>query len=217
MRILSLILCLFLSCQVYGADETYRLMVFGDSLSVGHRLPVKDSFYRRLEDALHDKGYKNVTVLNASKSGETTAGGLKRVANALNKKPDAVILELGSNDAIAGTSISTIQKNLESIITSFRQKNVPVMLIGMRIPPFKDPAYSQQFTAMYNNLAKKYNLILYPYFMKDVIRIRPVSLSYDTTYVLNDNVHPNAKGVQLMVKNVLPDVIKFLNQNGVRK
>ncbi|MGN1062937.1 MAG: arylesterase [Alphaproteobacteria bacterium] len=216
MRFLTLILGLFLVCQVQAAD-TYRLMVFGDSLSAGYRLPVKEAFYTRLEMALHEKGYKNVAVLNASRSGETTTGGLQRFNTALRQKPDAVILELGINDALQGVAVETIQQNLEILIDSFLKNQIPVMLIGMQLPPLHNPAYSQNFAKMYQTIAKKYQLVFYPFFMKDVIRLKAGALTFDTTYVLSDNVHPNAAGVQIMVDNVLPDVITFLRQNGVKK
>ncbi len=199
------------------AQNPYRLMVFGDSLSAGYRLPSHEAFYSKLQSSLHNNGYRNVTVIHFSKSGETTTGGLSKLPQALSQHPDAVLLELGVNDALRGVQIETIRNNLQQMIDQFKKAGISVMLIGMQIPPIKNPVYAGQFATMYNTLAQKNGLILYPFFMKGVLNYKSVLNGQKSNYTLGDNLHPNAKGIDIMVKNILPDVIKFLRQNGVKR
>lgn len=215
MRFLCVIMAVFFVSMSAVAD--YRLMIFGDSLSAGYKLPVKDAFYTKLEQALHKQGYTNVYVLNESKSGETTAGGLRRLSSALAKKPDAILLELGANDMLKGGSVNTARDNLQKMIDEIEQHNIPVMLIGMELPSVFKPALGRAFANMYTDLSKKNGLILYPHFMKDVLVVNPRTWMVDKTYILSDGVHPNKDGVDIMVKNVLPSVIKFLDENGVHR
>ena len=105
-------------------EESFRLMVFGDSLSAGYRLQPQEAFYSRLEDALNAKGYDNVKVINASISGNTTAQGLARVDKAIEQKPHAVLLELGINDVLQGLSLQKAEENLEQII---QMSALPIM------------------------------------------------------------------------------------------
>lgn len=194
-----------------AADVPFRLMVFGDSLSAGYNLPASDAFYTQLEHALQNKGYKNVKVVNASRAGETTSGALGRVATELTGRPDAVLVELGINDAFRQTPVPTIQSNLEKIVVTFKESGVPVMLIGMQAPLTMAGAYQQEFSAMYGNVAKKYDLFLYPFFMDGLFGSFS-SLNAVSPYLQPDRAHPTAQGVAMMVKNILPTVEKFLRQ-----
>lgn len=212
MRFCFLMLCFLLPCMAWATD--FRLMVYGDSLSAGYKLSKKDAFYAQLEEKLKSKGYA-VTVINASRSGETTAGGLKKQASAINQKPDAVLLELGVNDAIRNISIDTTHQNLKAIIEAFQKNKIPVLLIGMQSPPNRSSAYRQQFVQMYRDLANQYDLILYPFFMKGIFNTGFGSVLPASDKVLSDSVHPNAKGVQVMVDNILPTIERFLVQQGV--
>lgn len=214
--IITLFLGIF--CAVSAmAQNPYRLMVFGDSLSAGYRLPPQEAFYSKLQSALYNNGYRNVMVIHYSKSGETTTGGLSRLSQALSQHPDAVLLELGVNDALREVPIETIRTHLQNLIDQFEKAGVAVMLVGMQIPPIKNPLYAGQFSKMYSTLAKRNGLILYPFFMKDVLNYKSILTGQKSNYTLGDNLHPNAKGVDVMVKNILPDVIKFLHQNGVKR
>lgn len=191
--------------------EPFHLMVMGDSLSVGHGLSKKEAFYSRLEQALAEK-YDNIRVLNFSRSGETAAGGVRKIQQALAQRPDAVLLELGINDALRDENITAIQENLQKIIDAFRKNHIPVMLIGMQVPFVKPAPYAQQFKKMYADLAAKNNLILYPFFMEGVFRgTGLIAMQMPNDNLLSDHVHPSAKGVGIMVENVLPSVEKFLD------
>lgn len=210
MRIFLMILCLFLSFSkgVQAQDGTFNLMIFGDSLSAGYKLSAEDSFYSQLQKTLLDKGYDNVKVINASVVGDTTQRGLDRIDRALAQNPHAVLLELGINDMLQGASLATTRSNLEKIIGTFQDNNVSVMLVGMMAPPQASYEGRTEFTQMYKDLAKKYDLTFYPFFMEGVIK--QTFGVYSTKYLLDDGAHPNAQGVQIMVKNIYPTVEKFL-------
>lgn len=194
--------------------EPYRLAIYGDSLSAGYRLQPQDAFYTQLEKALQKRGY-NVNVLNVSRSGETTWGGVQRLPSLIGQKPNGVILELGINDAIRNVALASTEQNLETIITRLRENNIPVLLVGMKSVPTRIPTYQQNFEKMYQNLAQEYNLILYPFFMKGIIDTFLGQAVVPSANFLSDNMHPSAKGIQIMVENILPTVERFLKENGV--
>ena len=202
---------LFLLCTCFWVTvvlaNPIKLMVFGDSLSVGHHLPQEDSFYFQLEKALQKDGF-DVQTLNYSKSGETSTGGLAKVSEAIEMQPDAVLLELGINDAFQRVKISTVQQNLQEIINSFLKNNIPVLLIGMEAPILMDLTYRSAFKNMYQTLAKDNNLLLYPFFMNGLWKTNGAHMNLD--YFLSDLIHPSAQGVEIMTQNILPTVKKFL-------
>ena len=194
--------------------EPYRLAVYGDSLSAGYRLMPQDSFCSQLETALRQKGY-DVIVLNVSRGGETTWGGVQRLPSLLNRKPDGVILELGLNDSRRHVALSSTEENLKLIITRLQENHIPVLLVGMESILLRIPRYRQDFKQMYQRLARQYHLPFYPFFMKGIINTfvgEPIGLPEN--FMLND-LHPNAKGIQIMVDNILPTVERFLKENGV--
>lgn len=195
--------------------KTYRLMIFGDSLSAGYKLPKDQSFAVQLQKALNEAGYTQVKVINKSRSGETTGGGLKRQMNALSEKPNGVILELGINDILRGNSIATITKNLSDLIQNFQSNNVAVLLAGMKAPPITEPVYARQFEAMYYSLAQKYKVELYPFFMQGIFEAAGNQYEQAYSYLNPDHVHPSDKGVDLMVRHMLPRIITFLKQQKV--
>ena len=216
---MRLIVCLVIICVSLAVaaapQESFRLAVFGDSLAAGHGLPESDAFYTRLQEALTVKGY-HVLVYNASKTGETAQGGVERLDSLLESQPDAVLLELGVNDAIQGRPLIDIRANLQFIITTLKENQIPVMLIGMEAPPTRPKAYRRNFFKMYKELASKNNLVLYPFFMDGIFRLQPGSPLPTSDKVLGDGVHPNADGVRLMTQNILPSVEKFLKKNQLR-
>ena len=192
----------------------YTLVVFGDSLSNGHRLPKSDAFYTQLEGTLKSKGY-SVRVLNASKSGETTAGGVRKVDALLSQKPDGVILELGVNDSFRNTPISAIKGNLQSLIDTFKDHQIPVLLVGMKTTPNKSATYQGQFEEMYRELADENNLILYPFFMDGIFDVSDMNFGQQNDYLIPKDIHPNAQGVAVMVRGILPTVERFLIEQGI--
>ncbi len=210
-----LTLALSLNVNAQERAKTYKLMIFGDSLSVGHRLPKEDSFPSQLQKVLEQKGYTQVEVINNSKSGETTAGGLKRQKKALTQHPNGVLLELGINDVFRGVSVDKITKNLSDLIENFQKDKVSVLLAGMKAPPVTEPTYAAQFFEMYASLAQKYHLVYYPFFMQGIFEAAGNQIPQTAPYMLADKIHPNATGVDLTVQHILPSVQTFLNQQGI--
>lgn len=179
-----------------GADPV-RLMVLGDSLAAGYGLAPEDGFTAQLEEALSERGHA-VEVLNAGVSGDTSRGGLSRLDWALADDPDAVIVELGSNDGLRGLDPAATKANLRAIIDRLKQEDLPVLLAGMYAPPNLGREYAEDFNPIYPELAKAEDVALYPFFL-DGVAAEP-ALNQD------DGMHPNAKGVAEIVERILPAV-----------
>jgi acyl-CoA thioesterase-1 len=177
------------------------IVLFGDSLIAGYGLPKDDGFAPNLAGALEKAGHP-ARVINSGVSGDTTAAGLARLDWALADQPDLVVLELGANDALRGVEPSETRENLEEIITKLQARNIAVLLVGMMAPPNMGKEYGAEFNAIFPDLARKYDVPLYPFFL-DGIAAQPA---------LNqgDGMHPNAKGVDIIVKRIMPSVIDAL-------
>jgi acyl-CoA thioesterase-1 len=178
---------------------------FGDSLMAGYRLGPSESFADKLQAALKKDGY-DVTVANAGVSGDTTADGLARLDWSGPAGTDWVILELGANDMLRGIDPALTRKNLETIIERLKKRGIEVLLLGMKAAPNLGPDYQKAFDAIYPDLAAKYSLPFYPFFLDGVAGHRDLQL--------DDGMHPNAKGVDRMVEGVLPTVEKALGKPG---
>ncbi|MEQ9170016.1 MAG: arylesterase [Rhodospirillales bacterium] len=184
-----------------GAAPPLRLLVLGDSLTAGYGLNAEDGFTAQLQAALKTEG-RDVTVLNAGVSGDTTAGGRARIGWALGDKPDAVIVELGANDGLRGLDPKATFDNLDAVISDIRTAGLPVLLTGMLAPPNLGRDYADDFNAVYPRLAEKHDVLFYPFFLAGVAA-RP-ELNQD------DGIHPNAKGVAAVVARILPYVLDLL-------
>ena len=178
-----------------------KLVVLGDSLSAGLGLPAADAFPAQLEKALKDKGL-NVAIGNAGVSGDTTSGGLDRLDWSVPEGTRGVILELGANDALRGTSPEVTRTALDDIIKRLTARHVAVLLCGMLSPPNYGADYPAQFNAIYPDLAKSFGVPLYPFFLQGV--------AADAKLNQADGMHPTAEGVEIIVKNILPAVQAFL-------
>lgn len=182
-------------------DKPLQLVGLGDSLMAGYQLPPSDSYTAQLETALKAKGI-NVTITNAGVSGDTSSGGLARAEWSVPDGTDGVILELGANDALRGISPADTEKNLEAIIDGFKKRNIPVLLVGIIAPPNMGDDYAKRFNPIYEDLAQKHSLPLYPFFLDGVV--------LDQKLQLEDRMHPNTQGVALMVEKSLPTVEAFV-------
>lgn len=180
-----------------------RIVVFGDSLVAGLRLKTSDAFPAQLERALKAKGHV-VEVINAGVSGDTTAGGLERVRWAVPDKTDAVILELGANDALRGLDPARAKANLDKIITALKATGARVLLAGMVAPGNLGEGYTQTFNAIYPALASKHGVLLYPFFLDGI--------ALNAQFNLDDGIHPNPKGVAEITKRILPTVEQLIEQ-----
>lgn len=181
--------------------EAISLVGFGDSLMAGYQLPPEDAFPARLEKALKAKGLE-VTIANAGVSGDTSSGGLARIDWSVPDGTRGVILELGANDALRGIAPEETRKNLEAMITRLKERGIAVLLAGMMAPPNMGADYAARFNPIYLELAEKYGLELYPFFLDGVVT--------EPGLKLEDGMHPNGDGVGVMVEKALPIVERFL-------
>jgi acyl-CoA thioesterase-1 len=187
-----------------AAPETGRplkLVAFGDSLTAGYGLPQAAAFPTVLQAALTERGHK-VEIANAGVSGDTAPGGLDRLDWSVPDGTDAVILELGANDMLRGADPAATKQALETIITRLKARQIPVLLAGMFAARNLGPDYIARFDAIYPDLAKRYDLVLYPFFLDGV--------TGEAGLALPDGLHPNAEGVRLIVERILPTVETFL-------
>lgn len=178
-----------------------RIVVLGDSLVAGYQLKASDAFPAQLERALKAKGHA-VEVINAGVSGDTTAAGLERLRWAVPERTDAVILELGANDALRGLDAGRAKANLEKIITALKAGGAEVLLAGMIAPRNLGEEYARVFDSMYPDLAKKHELILYPFFLDGI--------ALNGALNLGDGIHPNPKGVAEITKRIMPKVEELI-------
>ena len=181
--------------------EDFRLLALGDSLTAGYGLAQEDAFPAQLQQALAERGYA-VEVLNGGVSGDTTAGGLARLDWALADAPDAVLLELGSNDGLRGIDPASTRDNLSAILDRLTVEGVPTLIAGMYAPPNLGPEYGQAFNAIYPDLAERYDAPLYDFFLEGVAAVPELNQL--------DGIHPNAEGVKVIVEGIVPHVIQLL-------
>jgi acyl-CoA thioesterase-1 len=188
-----------------AAADPVSIVGMGDSLMAGYELGPGEPFAAKLQDALKKNGY-DATVTNAGVSGDTTSDGLARLDWSVPDGTDLVILELGSNDMLRGIDPALTKKNLEAMIKRLRARDIKVVLFGMKAAPNLGPDYQKAFDAIYPDLADKYLLPLYPFFLDGVVGHPDLQL--------DDGMHPNAKGVDRIVSGALPIVEKALGKPG---
>lgn len=179
------------------------IVALGDSLMAGYELPKGQSFPAVLQKKLRANGY-SVTVTNAGVSGDTSADGLARLDWSVPDGTNTVILELGANDALRGITPTATEENLDKIISRLKKRGIAVLLAGMLAPPNMGTDYTKAFDAIFPRLAKKYDLVFYPFFLDGVATKTPLLLS--------DGMHPNANGVTTMVDAFLPIAEKLLHR-----
>jgi acyl-CoA thioesterase I len=178
-----------------------KMVVLGDSLSAGLGLSASDSFPSRLQKALKDKGI-NVDMSNAGVSGDTSSGGLERLDWSVPQGTQAVIVELGANDALRGLDPAVTRAALSDILTRLKARNIAVMLCGMMAPPNYGRDYAERFNTIYPDLAKSFGVPLYPFFLDGV--------AADAKLNQADGIHPTPQGVDIIVRNMMPTVEAFL-------
>jgi acyl-CoA thioesterase-1 len=184
------------------AAKPIKMVVLGDSLSAGLGLSGPAAFPARLQKSLKDKGI-DVDMVNAGVSGDTTSGGRDRLDWSVPEGTEAVILELGANDALRGLDPKVTRAALTEILTRLQARKIAVLLCGMVAPPNYGADYSAKFNAIYPDLAKTFQVPLYPFFLEGV--------ATDAKLNQADGMHPTAEGVDLIVKNILPTVEAFLS------
>jgi acyl-CoA thioesterase I len=178
--------------------QPLRILALGDSLTAGFGLGPGQGFVPQLQKALNEKGIQ-AEVLDGGVSGDTTAGGLSRLDWALADKPDLVILELGANDMLRGTDPEETRANLDAMLAKLKAAKARVLLAGMRAAPSLGADYALAFEAIYRDLAAKYDVPLYSFFLEGV--------AADPKLNQPDGLHPNEAGVAEIVRRILPHVL----------
>jgi len=178
-----------------------KMVVLGDSLSAGLGLPAPAAFPARLQKTLKNNGIE-VDMINAGVSGDTTSGGRDRLDWSVPEGTEAVILELGANDALRGVDPKVTRSALTDILTRLKARGIAVLLCGMYAPPNYGSDYAARFNAIYPELAKSFGVPLYPFFLEGVATEARLNQA--------DGMHPTAEGVDTIVKNILPTVQAFL-------
>jgi acyl-CoA thioesterase I len=201
-RFLALFVLIVASASAQA--EAPVILVFGDSISAGYGLPLEQGWVELLRTRLKAQGY-GYQVVNASVSGETTAGGLARLPRALElHHPSIVILELGGNDGLRGLPIAQMRTNLTQMTSSSTAAGAKVLLLGMRMPPNYGPEYTKQFAMVFSDLATEKKISLVPFLLTD-IALSPALLQAD-------DIHPNAQGQPILLDNVWPTLKPLLHK-----
>ena len=179
------------------------ILAIGNSLTEGYGLEEADAYPALLQQRLLADG-RHYEVINAGISGETTSGLRSRIDWAITLTPDIVIIETGANDALRGIDPALIKGNIEAVILTLKERNIPIILAGMRIYKNLGPGYANTFENIYPDLAKAHNLIYMPFFLKDV--------AGNPRLNLQDGMHPTTEGYRIISNNITPYVVEAINR-----
>ena len=205
---IALLFLLFSSIPVFS--ETVIIATLGDSLTQGYGLSRENGFVPQLEAWLQGKG-EDVSLLNAGVSGDTTAGGLSRIAWTLSPEVDALIVNLGGNDLLRGIDPATSRANLDGILQLTSERALPVLLVGFIAPGNYGPEYKVTFDSIYPDLSHKYGTLIYKNFFTTLIDGDKVKIP-NSKFMQSDGIHPNASGVASIVNNIGPIVRQLIMQ-----
>lgn len=196
-------LCLVCLCLYSSVLQAATLLVLGDSLSAGYGIKAESGWVNLLDQRLKSEGY-GYRIINASVSGETTAGGRVRLSALLKThQPTIVILELGANDGLRGLPILSLRSNLNAMIGAAQAAKAKVLLVGMQIPPNYGEQYTQQFAKSFTDLADTHRIKLVPFFLAKV--------ALDSSLLQTDNLHPNERAQPLLLSTVWPQLKPLLS------
>ena len=202
-RVVAALVCgaVLWTASAAAADKPINIVALGDSLTAGLGLANQDAFPAKLHQALAAKGIV-VNIANAGVSGDTMAGGLARLDWSVPPDTDAVILELGANDALRGLDPAVTRRTLDTILAALAKRNIPVLLCGMLAPRNLGADYARAFDPMYSELATAHGALLYPFFLDGVAADRKLNQG--------DGLHPTAAGVDVIVAKILPKVEELI-------
>lgn len=195
-RILTTFVILFLLTPVlYAQEDTKRILFFGDSITAGYGVDKEKAFPALIQQKIDSLGW-NFKAVNAGLSGETSAGGLRRVDWMLRQPVSVFVLELGGNDGLRGIDLDDTKENLQKIIDKVNGKypNAEIIIAGMQVPPNLGPDYTEKFKEMYPELAEENDATLIPFLLEDV--------GGNPEYNQSDDIHPNAKGHKIVAETV---------------
>jgi len=203
-HVLAIVLCLA-AAPAWATPDPVRIMILGDSIGAGYGLAPTEALDAQLAQALAPTG-RHVRVINASVSGDTTAGGLARLDWVLADKPHLVVVELGGNDGLRGVDPRATEANLDAILTRLKKEGIKVLLTGMYAPPNMGAEYGRAFNAVFPRLAEKHDVAFYPFILDGV--------AADPALNQPDGIHPNAKGARLIAERLAPVIEKLLGPSG---
>ena len=204
MHIKLLMIMATVFCLSTTSVSAQTILVMGDSLSAAYNLRMQDGWVALLEEQLTPK-VQDLTIINASISGETTQGGKARLPDLLKKyTPNIVILELGANDALRGYPLNTAKDNLNAMILQTSQIKAKLLLIGNRIPPNYGKRYANQFFGLYQELAEQHTLAYVPFMLQNV--------ALDDALMQDDGLHPNKEGQRGVLQNIMPILLSMLSK-----
>tara|TARA_R110000868_G_scaffold103998_4_gene286081 strand:- start:4075 stop:4755 length:681 start_codon:yes stop_codon:yes gene_type:complete len=187
-----------------ATEKPIVIVAFGDSLTAGYMLGPDQGFVPQLDKAINEGATRPVAIRDAGVSGDTTSGGLSRLDWSIGAETDAVILELGANDALRGIDPEVTRANLEKMIETLQARHIKILLVGMYAPPNLGDDFGNAFNPIYPELARKYGLALYPFFLAGVTTVPGMTLA--------DGMHPSPEGVSVMVQGILPFVRDLLDE-----
>ena len=197
---LAALAALWLAASAAAQDDRV-IVAFGDSLTAGYGVAPEESYPALLGARLREAGYR-YRVINAGVSGDTTAGGLRRVDWALKLKPEIALVELGANDALRGQDLEKTRANLDAIVARFEAGGARVLLLGMRLPPNYGGRYARAFEKMYEDVARARKVPLMPFFLDGVGAVARLNQS--------DGIHPTAEGYRVIVERLWPNLTPLL-------
>lgn len=183
--------------------EDKTLVVLGDSLVAGYGLGPNEGFPEQFAKALGEKGY-GIKIINAGVSGDTSAGGLARLDWSVPEETDAVIVELGANDALRGISPEITTANLDAIVSKLKLRKIKILIAGMMAPPNMGKTYGEQFNGLYPKIAEQRDVSLYPFFLDGVAGSPQLNQA--------DGIHPTAEGIALIVEKFMPSGLELVQQ-----
>jgi acyl-CoA thioesterase I len=198
---IGLLLIFFISNV--NAENSLKIMLYGDSLMAGYGLPQNENLASKLTRNFKENN-PSLTFINASISGNTSKNGMSRVDWSLGDKPNIVILCLGANDMLRGLDPALTNNNLDVIITKFQKNNAIVILAGMLSPESMGPDYQSAFDSIYPKLSKKHGLIFMPFLLEGV--------ALEKDLLLADYKHPNAKGIEVIATNLNPYIVEAISR-----
>lgn len=179
--------------QIQAESSGPKVIIVGDSLTAGLGLSAESAYPNVLSDLMTESDIPT-QIVNAGVSGDTTAGGLRRIDWVISQKPDLILIELGANDGLRGIPITEVASNLSEMVDKVQEANIDVMLVGMQIPPNYGKEYARQFKEVFPRVANEQGVPLLPFLLKDVAGVRDLNQP--------DGIHPTSKGHKIMAQTV---------------
>jgi len=202
--VIGLVFLFLFQTSVFAQNSATKILILGDSLSAAHNIAIDESWPALFSLNIGVR-FPQTRVINASISGETTFGGVSRLANLLTQhKPSHLIVELGGNDGLQGLNFSQTTDNLNRMLVMAKEKNIATMMIGVRMPPNLGVAYNQRFQAVYETVASQNDIYYLPKFLKGVAASDPALMQ-------RDGIHPTALAQPILAKKIFNALIQMLS------